>query len=70
MNTRYILDILLILFTALTGTLLSMVLYRAYIILGKVEKTMEFVEHIRHTIEMWERLPYELVKKLTSFLTK
>lgn len=70
MNTRYILDILLILFTTITGTLLSMVLYRTYIILGRVEKTMEFVDHIRQTLEMWERLPFELLKKLTSFLTK
>ncbi|MDD5198096.1 MAG: hypothetical protein PHN60_04540 [Candidatus Gracilibacteria bacterium] len=70
MDTKLILDIVLITFSIIVGTLLSLVLYRLYIILGRVEKTMEFVDHIREMLEMWERIPFELLKKLTNFLTK
>lgn len=70
MDTALILDIVLITFSVIVGTLLSLVLYRLYIILGRVEKTMEFIDHIREMLEMWERIPFELLKKLTSFLTK
>lgn len=70
MDTQLILDIVLITFSIIVGTLLSLVLYRLYIILGRVEKTMEFIDHIREMLEMWERIPFELLKKLTSFLTK
>ena len=68
MDTALILDIVLITFSVIVGTLLSLVLYRLYIILGRVEKTMEFIDHIREMLEMWERIPFELLKKLTSFL--
>lgn len=70
MDTKLILDIILIVFSTIVGTLLSLVLYRLYIILGRVEKTIEFIDHIREMLEMWERIPFELLKKLTSFLTK
>ncbi|HBB27088.1 TPA: hypothetical protein DCZ36_01150 [Candidatus Gracilibacteria bacterium] len=70
MDTQLILDIVLIVFSIIVGTLLSLVLFRLYIILGRVEKTMEFIDHIREMLEMWERIPFELLKKLTSFLTK
>lgn len=70
MDTQLILDIVLITFSIIVGTLLSLVLYRTYIILGRVEKTMEFIDHIREMLEMWERIPFELLKKLTNFLTK
>lgn len=70
MDTKLILDIVLITFSIIVGTLLSLVLYRAYIILGRVEKAMEFVDHIREMLEMWERIPFEILKKITGFLTK
>jgi len=70
MDTKLILDIVLITFSVIVGTLLSLVLYRLFIILGRVEKTMEFIDHIREMLEMWERIPFEILKKLTSFLTK
>ncbi|NCP76568.1 hypothetical protein GW819_00430 [Candidatus Gracilibacteria bacterium] len=70
MDTKFILDIVLITFSVIVGTLLSLVLYRAFIILGRVEKTMEFIDHVREMLEMWERIPFELLKKLTSFLSK
>lgn len=70
MDTKLILDIILIVFSTIVGTLLSLVLYRLYIILGRVEKTIEFIDHIREMLEMWERIPFEILKKLTSFLTK
>lgn len=70
MDTQLILDIVLIAFSIIVGTLLSLVLFRLYIILGRVEKTMEFIDHIREMLEMWERIPFEILKKLTNFLTK
>jgi len=70
MDTKLILDIVLITFSVIVGTLLSLVLYRAFIILGRVEKAMEFIDHVREMLEMWERIPFELLKKLTSFLSK
>jgi hypothetical protein len=70
MDTKLILDIVLITFSVIVGILLSLVLYRAFIILGKVEKIMEFIDQIREMLEMWERIPFEILKKLTSFLTK
>lgn len=70
MDTQIILDIILIVFTTIVGTLLSLVLYRAYIILGRVEKTMEFIDHIREMLEMWERIPFEILKKISNFFTK
>ncbi|MDD5377242.1 MAG: hypothetical protein PHH16_03935 [Candidatus Gracilibacteria bacterium] len=70
MDTKLILDIILITFSLIIGTLLSLVLFRLYIILGRIEKTMEFIDHIREILEMWERIPFEILKKLTNFLTK
>ncbi|MDD2891880.1 MAG: hypothetical protein PHQ95_02855 [Candidatus Gracilibacteria bacterium] len=70
MDTQLILDSILIFFSVIIGTLLSLVLYRAFIILGKVEKIMEFIDQIREMLEMWERIPFELLKKITNFLSK
>lgn len=70
MDTQLILDSILIFFSVIVGTLLSLVLYRAFIILGKVEKIMEFIDQIRKMLEMWERIPLELLKKITNFLSK
>ena len=70
MDTKLILDIIFIVFSVIIGTLLSLVLYRAYIILGRVEKAVEFVDHIREMLEMWERIPFELLKKVSGYFTK
>lgn len=70
MDTRLILDFILIFFSVVIGTLLSLVLYRLFLILGKIERTLEFIDHIREMLEMWERIPFEILKKITSFLTK
>lgn len=70
MDTRLILDFILIFFSVVIGTLLSLVLYRMFLILGKIERTLEFIDHIREMLEMWERIPFEILKKITSFLTK
>jgi len=70
MDTRLILDIIFIVFSIIIGTLLSAVLYRVFIILGRVEKTLEYIDHIREILEMWERIPFDLLKKLTNFFMK
>ncbi|MFA6091031.1 MAG: hypothetical protein WC774_04640 [Candidatus Gracilibacteria bacterium] len=70
MDTRLILDIIFIVFSIIIGTLLSAVLYRVLIILRRVEKTLEYIDHIREILEMWERIPFDLLKKLTSFFMK
>ena len=70
MDTGLILDIIFIVFSIVIGTLLSVVLYRVFIILGRVEKTLEYIDHIRNILEMWERIPFDLLKKLTSFFMK
>ncbi len=70
MDTRLILDIIFIIFSIVIGTLLSAVLYRVFIILGRVEKTLEYIDHMREILEMWERIPFDILKKLTSFFMK
>lgn len=70
MDTRLILDIIFIIFSIIIGTLFSAVLYRVFIILGRVEKTLEYIDHIREILEMWERIPFDILKKLTSFWSK
>ncbi len=70
MDTTLILNIIFIVFSIIIGTLLSLVLYRAYIILGRVEKTLEYVDHIREMIAMWEQIPFEIIKKIAGFFSK
>lgn len=70
MDTKLILDIVLIVFSVIVGTLLSLVLYRIFVILGRVERALEYIDHVRDILQMWERIPFELLKKLTSFWTK
>lgn len=70
MDTKLILDIVLIVFSVIVGSLLSLVLYRLFVILGRVERTLEYIDHIREVLQMWERIPFELLKKFTSFWSK
>lgn len=70
MDTRLILDIVLIVFSIIIGTLLSMVLYHALIILRKVEVTFEYIDHVRRIFQMWERIPFDLMRKFSNFWSK
>ncbi len=70
MDTRFILDIILIIFSTVIGTLLALVLHRVYMILGRVENTLDYIDHVREIVEMWERIPLELLKKFMNFWSK
>lgn len=70
MDTSLILDYILIFFFIVIGILLSGVLYRAYIILGKVEKIMDYADHVRRLMSSWEQVPFAILNRITSYFTK
>ncbi|EKE30368.1 MAG: hypothetical protein ACD_2C00001G0018 [uncultured bacterium (gcode 4)] len=43
---------------------LSMVLYRAYSIMTKVDRIIEYIDHIKDTLRSWEAIPTKFIAKM------
>ena len=52
MDTSFFLSIILILFSVIIGTLFSLVLYRTFIILEKIEQIIEYMDHMKKIMEI------------------
>lgn len=70
MEPSIILTYILIVFSLIIGPLLVIMLYKIIRILSEVEDIMLFIAHLREVIEMWERIPFDLLKKFTNFWTR
>lgn len=61
------LDILIyvsIFFVIIVGTLLAMVLWRAFTILSYAERVMGYVDHVRGLLAHWETLPLRALDRI------
>lgn len=53
-----------IFFTAVVGTLLSVVLWRVLKILGYAQRILAYADHVRDTLSHWETLPFKLLDRV------
>ncbi|EKE27857.1 MAG: hypothetical protein ACD_3C00142G0013 [uncultured bacterium (gcode 4)] len=49
---------------AAVWTFLSMTLYRAYSIMTKVERIVEYIDHVKNTLMTWEKIPMKFINKM------
>lgn len=70
MEPSLLLTYILIVFSLIIGTLLSIVLCRLARILEKVEETVNYIDHVRGLLETWEQIPFNLIRKVISYLSK
>lgn len=53
-----------IFFTAVVGTLLSVVLWRVLKILGYAQRILAYADHVRDVLANWETLPFKLLDRV------
>ncbi len=51
-------------FVVVVGTLLSVTLWRVLNILGYVERTLAYVDHVREILSHWEAIPMKLLDRV------